>query len=86
MRQAILSLSAACPRALFTFHHALPLCTIFLSVEGFALLCRPSGQHQGQQAVSEDCCAWELLQLFYILAPRLEGIVTQVRSAPFPPL
>ena len=43
-----------------------------------ALLCRPLAQDQGQQAVREDCCAWELLQLFYILAPRLEGFVTQV--------
>ena len=26
----------------------------------------------------EDCCAWELLQLFYMLLPRMEGLVTQV--------
>ncbi|KAL3157295.1 hypothetical protein ABBQ38_001525 [Trebouxia sp. C0009 RCD-2024] len=37
----------------------------------------PSAQEEGLQAVKEDCCAWELLQLFYILAPRLEGFVTQ---------
>ncbi|KAL3146174.1 hypothetical protein ABBQ32_002884 [Trebouxia sp. C0010 RCD-2024] len=38
---------------------------------------RPSAQDEGLQTVKEDCCAWELLQLFYILAPRLEGFVTQ---------
>ena len=42
------------------------------------MLCRPAAQDQGQQSVMEDCCAWQLLQLFYMLLPRMEGLVTQV--------
>lgn len=38
---------------------------------------RPAASDPGQPLVGEDCCAWELLQLFYVLAPRLEGSVTQ---------
>lgn len=51
-----------------------------------AFICRQPAEDPGQQAVGEDCCAWELLQLFYILAPRLEGLVTQVCPAlPYSP-
>lgn len=39
---------------------------------------RSGSPDQGQQQVSEDCCAWELLHLCYLLAPRSEGIITQV--------
>ena len=39
--------------------------------------CRSGSPDQGQQQVSEDCCAWELLHLCYLLAPRSEGIITQ---------
>ncbi len=41
---------------------------------------RPASTDHGQQAVKEDCCAWELLQLFYLFALRYEGSVTQVKS------
>lgn len=42
-----------------------------------AACARPASTDHGQQAVKEDCCAWELLQLFYLFAPRYEGSVTQ---------
>lgn len=47
-------------------HHVLHAC------------CRSGTPDQGQQQVNEDCCAWELLQLCYLLAPHSEGIVIQV--------
>ncbi len=41
---------------------------------------RPANTDHGQQAVKEDCCAWELLQLFYLFALCYEGSVTQVKA------
>ena len=51
------------------------LCTFSICL---CTACRPAASDSGQQLVGEDYCAWELLQLFYVLAPRLEGSVTQV--------